>query len=378
MATTRRIQRVIDGLKPLSDVDLRVLSLCQRSTENRPSGDHLGTPYTTAYTYESDKLPITALPAIWKRACRCLKESYRQGAGNILYKYAEPTIFDLFPTRYARRLGYRVIYDIIEDPDVAATISRSLRHQIKTAISRAFLKRIATLADGVIVISNMLLKKLSAATPKNMPIHMHRISVDTALFPDEPYTLHGSPTIFYAGSFGVKDGVETLIDAFERAATEHPDIRLILAGKGAPPRIAAMQERVDRSPCKDRIEYRGYLLDDDYYELLGSVDIPCVIREDTAFAQAGFPFKLGEFLAAGKPVIVSRVSDVEELLSDRVNALLVRPGSSEDIAEAICEVLQAPERTRSIADRGRAVAAEHFDHLAQGHSLRAFLRKIAV
>ena len=65
----------------------------------------------------------------------------------------------------------------------------------------------------------------------------------------------------------------------------------------------------------------------DYYSLLNNADIPCMTRVDLAFANAGFPFKLGEYLAAGKPVIASRVSDVDRFLVNGQNAMLVNPGS---------------------------------------------------
>ena len=54
-------------------------------------------------------------------------------------------------------------------------------------------------------------------------------------------------------------------------------------------------------------------------------------RTDSAYANAGFPFKLGEFLASGKPVIASNVSDVGKFFTDRHDTMLVKPGECKEI-----------------------------------------------
>ena len=99
-------------------------------------------------------------------------------------------------------------------------------------------------------------------------------------------------------------------------------------------------------------------------------------RIDLDYAHAGFPFKLGEYLASGRPVIASRVSDVDRFLADRSNAVLVRPGDSGELAEAIEYLLDNPEAASSIGQRGREVAVSLFDYKSQGQALLSFLRNM--
>jgi glycosyltransferase involved in cell wall biosynthesis len=133
---------------------------------------------------------------------------------------------------------------------------------------------------------------------------------------------------------------------------------------------------METSPNKDRIEFKGYLDEKDYYSLLNEADIPCMTRVDLAFAHAGFPFKLGEFLATGRPVIASRVSDIERFLVDKHNAMLVRPGSSNAVCEAAEFLIDNPESAEVIGSRGREVAKSFFDYRQQGKTLLTFLENV--
>ena len=134
--------------------------------------------------------------------------------------------------------------------------------------------------------------------------------------------------------------------------------------------------RAGASPYKDRVHYMGYLDDTAYYSALNSADIPCMTRIDSEYTNAGFPFKLGEFLATGKPVIASRVSDIDRFLLNRHNALLVKPGDSNEISKAAEYLMDNPEDAAIIGRRGREVAKSFFDYKQQGKALLTFLENV--
>jgi glycosyltransferase involved in cell wall biosynthesis len=99
-------------------------------------------------------------------------------------------------------------------------------------------------------------------------------------------------------------------------------------------------------------------------------------RIDMGYAQAGFPFKLGEYLATGKPVIASAVADVPDLLKDRRDVFLVPPGKSEAIVEAAEFLIAHPDVAFTIGASGRTTARKLFDYREQGCQLNTFLRGI--
>jgi glycosyltransferase involved in cell wall biosynthesis len=89
-------------------------------------------------------------------------------------------------------------------------------------------------------------------------------------------------------------------------------------------------------------------------------------RPDSLQARAGFPTKLGEYLATGRPVVVTKVGEIPDFLMDEVSAYLVdasgdRSDLAEKIAEKILNVFSDLEKAEKIGVEGRTVALKCFD-----------------
>ncbi|KKK55642.1 hypothetical protein LCGC14_3072510, partial [marine sediment metagenome] len=167
-----------------------------------------------------------------------------------------------------------------------------------------------------------------------------------------------------------------LIEAFEGVCAKHGEVELFLSGKGAKDRMDAILEQITNSPYKDKIKCTGYLDDAEFYEFMNGCDILCMTRVESRFADTGFPFKLGEYLAAGKAVVASDVSDVTDYLEDRVNAVVVKPGSVSDIAEGISFLIENPEAAREMDAIAKVTARENFDSTVSGEKIYELLREL--
>ena len=110
-----------------------------------------------------------------------------------------------------------------------------------------------------------------------------------------------------------------------------------------------------------KIIFKGFLSKDEYYNVLNECDIFCMTRINSQFANAGFPFKLGEFLATGKAVISTNVSDVNKFIRNGENALIIRPSSEDEIAEALIYILKNPILINKLGTEGRKTAELNFD-----------------
>lgn len=376
MAATKRIQNVINSLKPIPGVTTRVILQRQSSELNRLNGMHDGIPYETVMGDLFRAKMALALPVLCIKTNAALKRAFRKGQKNIIYFYGPLFIENILPLRYAKKLGYKIVFDVIEDYGLTKEVSYSLYQRFRANIASMTSSFMKGLAAGGIAISSHLESSLRASTDGKLPVHYLPISVDLERFKGNSSRNESDISLFYAGSFGKKDGLPILLESFDRLAGNHGDLRLVLTGRGDGPAMRQFHDRLQGSPYRDRVHYKGYLDEQDYYDTLNSVDIPCMTRVDHAFAHAGFPFKLGEFLATGRPVIASRVSDVDNFLMDRHSALLVSPGSSDDICNAVEFIIDHPEKARTIGERGRAVAGRYFDYKAQGAALHAFLERI--
>jgi glycosyltransferase involved in cell wall biosynthesis len=376
MAGTKRIQHAIDVIQDDSSVSTSVIVLRQSSKDNRLNGFHDGIKYKTIMGDLLGAKIAFCYPMYYLKTMRALKSAFRSDSDNVIYSYGPPGLLNIGALNYAKRIGYKIVFDIVEDYGTAMSISRSLLHRVKMAGIEYLGRRVKSLASGVIVISSHLQKKYEVLTETEIPIHCRQISVDFDHFQFNRGASNTEHVLFYSGSFGKKDGVPILLEAFDVLASKYPSVRLVLTGKGSEEALQPVLNRISESPHKDRIEYKGYLDDDAYYTLLNSIDIPCMTRIDLAYANAGFPFKLGEFLATGKPVVVSRVSDVESLLDNCKDAMLVKPGDSGEIVGAVEYLIDHSQVAVTIGERGREKARALFDYQVQGRNLLDFIRTI--
>jgi len=75
----------------------------------------------------------------------------------------------------------------------------------------------------------------------------------------------------------------------------------------------------------------------------------------------GLPVALLEAMAAGRPVIATRVGGVPELLEHGVSGLLINPGDCEQLSEAIQTMAQAPALAATYGSNARRRVATRFD-----------------
>ena len=98
-------------------------------------------------------------------------------------------------------------------------------------------------------------------------------------------------------------------------------------------------------------------------------------RPDSHQAQGGFPTKLGEYLATGKPVCVTKVGEIPNYLEDNVSAFLAEPGDVDSFTDAMDRALSNPEKAREVGLAGRDVAKKEFNSEIQAKRLADFLKQ---
>jgi glycosyltransferase involved in cell wall biosynthesis len=72
------------------------------------------------------------------------------------------------------------------------------------------------------------------------------------------------------------------------------------------------------------------------------------------------PIKLLEYMAAGRPILSTRIPPVEELLEHGQDAHLVRAGSAFALAEGIAYLRDHPEAGEALGAQARATAVARF------------------
>ncbi len=143
------------------------------------------------------------------------------------------------------------------------------------------------------------------------------------------------------------------IDAMARILPDFPDLEVLLVGQPLPsePDLPGLiEQRIASHSLQDRFVLTGFR--PDVPALLKRMEICCL-----ASRSEGMPNVLLEAMAAGRPVVATRVGGVGELVDDGENGFLIEPGDTSGFAEAVCRLLRAPELARRMGRSGRDRAA---------------------
>ena len=137
-----------------------------------------------------------------------------------------------------------------------------------------------------------------------------------------------------------------LCDAVQRV----PDVRLLVIGSNPEQALA----HANRAGVADRVLAPGRVADTDLPSYLAAADVLALPLEDNLVNRGRWPHKLGDMLAAQRPVVISHGGEFSELIEQRRCGLVV-DYSADGFAGAIADVLARPEHHEPIARRGRAL-----------------------
>jgi glycosyltransferase involved in cell wall biosynthesis len=167
--------------------------------------------------------------------------------------------------------------------------------------------------------------------------------------PDEPSQRAREPIVLFVGALQTRKNIVRLVDAFE---TLPPPWRLVLAGSPNGFGSEAILERIDRSPCRARIDVPGYVEMNELRNLYATASVFAFPSCDE-----GFGIPVLEAMAAGVPVITSNGSALAEVAGSA--ALLVDPFDVHSIATGLQALVSNEGLRTRLAAEGRE-RSKHF------------------
>ena len=150
-----------------------------------------------------------------------------------------------------------------------------------------------------------------------------------------------------------KKGLAYLLRAVAELEREQgkPVCRLMIVGEG--PAEGELRVLSNQLNIADRVEFMGTRR-----------DIPALLSQMDVFVlpslYEGFGIAILEAMAAGKPVIATTVGGIPEFVEHGHSGLLVSPGDSKTLAEAIKEVIAHPEQAKIMGRNGQAHVRKHY------------------
>jgi glycosyltransferase involved in cell wall biosynthesis len=182
--------------------------------------------------------------------------------------------------------------------------------------------------------------------------------VDKVLSIKEALNLGDNYVIAYVGSLSIiSHPIDLLFDAFVTVKQKIPDSTLLIVGGGES--LAYLQQLSKDLGISESTKFTGRIHPDKVvmYYYLADVTIDPVFDNDTARGRS--PLKLFESWICNTPFITGDVGDRQELLGSPPAGKIVKPGEANSIANAIIDLLNNPQKSKRIIQRG-LIRANHF------------------
>lgn len=295
-----------------------------------------------------------------------IKREYIKGE-SVIQVYNVPLFI-----RFINKRKYNVFCEIGEIPYYAEI--KSFVYRIKESLRLSGTKRI----KGLIVLTNALKdyfaeKGVENIVVSNVIVDKERFNASGQL-PQSTYHY-----IAYCGTVSKhKDGVDDLIKAFKIVNENHPDYYLDIIGGFT----SAYQDEeylkllVKELGIEDKIHFTGKVSPEEMPRRLRAADILALARPDNIQAKYGFPTKVGEYLCAGKPIVITKVGELDRLLTDKVDCVFAKPDNHEDFASKLLWVIEHPEEAQSISEQGLKLVDDVFSPVSQARNVLAFMQGV--
>ncbi|MCL5057638.1 MAG: glycosyltransferase family 4 protein [Actinobacteria bacterium] len=147
-------------------------------------------------------------------------------------------------------------------------------------------------------------------------------------------------------------GLKYLLNAASLLSARGEELSFVIVGDG--PLRKELEKEVSDLDLPGRVFFTGQRRDVDRL-------MPCFDVFVLPSVSEGLPLTILEAMAAGRPVVSTRVGGIPEVIEEGVSGLLVDPGDIEGLARAIAYIAGDEEIARRMGGQGRERVVKHFN-----------------
>lgn len=244
-------------------------------------------------------------------------------------------------------------------------------HDVDSFAGHVMGKRLVTrliyrLADRVIVHNKVSMQELIA-----IGIQSKRISIiphgnylncikdmpSKAMARDRLGIGHSAKVVLFFGQIKDTKGLDLLIESLPKVACEVPKVLLLIAGRPWKTDISSFELMIEslnvKALCRLHI---GFVPDDEVATYYAATDV--VALPYRRIYQSGV---LLMAMSYSKPVIVSDLPGMTEIVTDRANGYVFMNSSSDDLARVLIRALNNEEERRLYSERALEYILDHHD-----------------
>lgn len=287
-------------------------------------------------------------------------------AGSFDLIYERYSLWSYSGMEYAREKGIPSILEVN-----APLIEEQAKHRglVDREGAECVAKRAFAAASKIVAVSSQvkdyLTNYVSSEKIQVIANGVNRDRFSLPLIPSVPI----APQTFvvgFVGSLKPWHGLSILTDAFARLHRRVPQARLLIVGDG--PERASLEADLSARGLQSAVQLTGAVTSKEIPGLLASMSVavaPYPDRADFYFS----PLKVYEYMAAGLPVVTSRIGQLAELIENGTNGILCPPGDAVALATALEQLWRSPELCTRLGNAAR-------DAVMQAHTWDAIAKRI--
>ena len=287
---------------------------------------------------------------------------------------------DLITGFLLKKLGFRWVADIWDDPGLSVETSRGYRglrskgRFLYHSLMFFFAKRCLKYADLVIVamLPNVL-KPYNINADKILPVTN---GVDLDITKPLPAVRQKDRfTITYVGHLKKIRGMDTILSAAKYLKQEIQDFSVSLVGYMENEDKEWLIEAIRRKDLEDNVELVGEVSHEEALRRIASSDVclsPFPSKRELDYI---YPIKIFEYMAMGKAVISTDLPGVSRIIQHGVNGLLVEPDNPKELAKAILQIY-SNSALKEILGRNALEDVRQYDWTNINHQVEQAISKL--
>lgn len=180
-------------------------------------------------------------------------------------------------------------------------------------------------------------------------------------------------TVGFLGTLKPWHGLATLVDAWAILRQRNENVRLLVVGDG--PEYESMHSNIEKLGLLDYVKFTGAVQPEDVAQWLGKMDIavaPYPNMEHFYFS----PLKIYEYMAAGIPVIATRVGHLETVVTHEHNGVLVEAENPTAMADCIAQLIKDTTKLQQLGKNARQTAENEHSWLSVVERILAIAEQV--